>query len=383
LADKQVVRKEPSTGTRPKKGASSPETGRLSGHAGVALRRTYKIRLYTQIGFALVTAFTGWQFARFIAAAQRGDVPLPVRPPGVEGYLPITGLMGLLDWIYQGSLNFVHPAATVMLLTFVAMSLLLRRSFCSWVCPVGLISESMARLGQLILGRNLRAPRWLDIALRGLRYLLLGFFLWAILGMSASALREFIESPYNRVADIKMYLFFAKATMTTIVVLAALMIVSVFVNGAWCRYLCPYGALVGLFALLSPTKVRRDENYCIDCKQCDSVCMARLTVSKGINVGGVECTGCLDCLASCPAPPSLTVRVASRRSGVVRYALAVILLFVLAYGTAQFTGNWRNKISDSEYVRRVAEIDSPEYGHPGGRGYDPQQSESKDEASGR
>jgi polyferredoxin len=359
-----------SPGTRARRGESSPETGPLRGHAGVALRRTYRIRLFTQIGFALVSAFTGWQFARFIAAAQGGGLPLPVRPPGVEGYLPITGLMGLLDWIHRGSLNYIHPAATVLFITFVAMSLLLRRSFCSWVCPGGLISESLARLGQLLLGRNLRAPRWLDIVLRGFRYLLLGFFLWAILGMSAEALREFIESPYNRVADVKMYIFFAKASVTTIVVLAALSLASVLVNGAWCRYLCPYGALVGLFALVSPTKVRRDENHCIDCKQCDSACMARLNVSEGANVGGVECTGCLDCLASCPAPPALTVCFASRRTGLVSYALAVILIFVIAYGAAQLTGNWRNKISEGEYVRRISEIDSPEYGHPGSRGYD-------------
>jgi polyferredoxin len=356
---------------RPKADRPSPEKGWLRGHTGIALRRTYNVRLYTQLGFALASAFTGWQFARFIAAAQRVELPLPVRPPGVEGYLPITGLMGLLDWIYQGSLNYVHPAATVLLVTFVVMSLLMRRSFCSWVCPVGLISESLARLGQLILGRNLRTPRWLDIVLRGLRYLVLGFFLWAIFGMSAEALRQFIESPYNRVADIKMYLFFAEATVTTIVVLAGLVIASVIVNGAWCRYLCPYGALVGLVALASPAKVRRDESYCIDCKQCDSVCMARLSVSTGANVGGVECTGCLDCLASCPAPPSLTVRLASRRSGVVSYAVVAVMLFLIAYGAARLTGVWHNNIPEGEYVRRVAEIDSPEYGHPGGRGYDP------------
>lgn len=363
------IKTSPSKGLRPKKGAPSPERGPLRGHVGVALRRTYRLRLYTQIGFALVSIVTGWQFARFVAAAQRGDPALPVRPPGVEGYLPITGLMGLLDWIHQGSLNYIHPAATVLFITFVAMSLLLRRSFCSWVCPVGLVSESLARLGQLILGKNLRAPRKLDIALRFLRYLILGFFLWAILGMSAAALREFIESPYNRVADIKMYLFFAKISATSIAVIALLAVASVFVQGAWCRYLCPYGALVGLFAPASPAKVRRDERYCIDCKQCDSACMARLSVSQGVNVGGVECTGCMDCLASCPAPPALTVRISSRRAGVAHYAVAVIFLFLIAYGTARLTGNWRNQISDTEYVDRISKIDSPEYGHPGSRGY--------------
>ena len=50
------------------------------------------------------------------------DLPLPSRPPGVEGFLPISGLMGLLDWIYQGALNTIHPAATILFVLFLAMS---------------------------------------------------------------------------------------------------------------------------------------------------------------------------------------------------------------------------------------------------------------------
>jgi len=330
--------------------------------------RSYGARIAVQAAFTLASVSIGWQFAIFVAAAGRGDTPLPVRPPGVEAYLPITGLMGLVDWLRTGTLNRVHPAATVLLVTFLAMSLLLRRSFCGWVCPVGFLSESLARLGRRLTGRNYRLPRGLDLPLRGLRYLLLGFFLWAILGMSARELSAFIDSPYNRIADVKMYLFFADIGAVAAIVLAALALASVFVNGAWCRYLCPYGALVGLPAVLSPVAVSRNPEACTDCKSCDNACMARLSVSTGDRINSVECTGCLDCVASCPAPGALSARVRRWQIGAKAFAAAVVLFFVVSYAAARLTGHWRNDIGDTEYVRRIAEIDSPAYEHPGTRG---------------
>lgn len=344
-------------------------TGRLNGWferpAGIGRRKSYRIRLLVQLGFALASVMIGIQFAMFFGGARAGVEPLPARPPGAEAYLPITGLMGLLDWIYQGTLNRVHPAATVLLITFLITSVLLRRSFCSWLCPIGLLSESLARVGQRLFGRNFRLPRGADIALRGLRYALLGFFLWAIFGMSAAELRSFIDSPYNRVADIKMLLFFERIDVLALSVIGFLAAASVLVNGAWCRYLCPYGALLGLASFFSSTKIVRNESACIDCGRCDRACMARLPVSLSHGVGGVECTTCLDCLASCPSPQSLSVRTFSKPIRATSIAAVILLLFAGSYSISRLAGHWHNDISDGEYIRRVAEIDSPAYSHPG------------------
>ena len=57
-------------------------------------------------------------------------------------------------------------------------------------------------------GRNFRLPRWLDIALRSLKYILLGLFLYAVVSMSVPAIRAFLEGPYGIVADVKMLNFF-------------------------------------------------------------------------------------------------------------------------------------------------------------------------------
>ncbi|PYQ67630.1 MAG: 4Fe-4S binding protein, partial [Acidobacteria bacterium] len=318
-----------------------------------------------QGGFAFVCVLLGVQFARFVSAAQAGRTPLPHRPPGVEGFLPISGLMGLVDWARTGTLNAIHPAAAVLVLIGLATAILFRRSFCSWICPVGFVSESLARLGRRMLGRNFRIWKWLDVPLRGLKYLLMAFFLWAIFGMSAAALHDFLESPYNRLADLKMALFFTEMTAVGAWVLFIIAALSILYKGFWCRYLCPYGALLGLTSWLSPTRIERNPQTCIDCGLCDRVCMARLPVSKKIKVLSPECIGCMDCVAVCPIKDALRMKTAKRPLSLQAYAAAVLVLFFAGYFGARAFGVWDNKISDTEYVQRIQENRVDPYGHPG------------------
>ncbi len=337
----------------------------LFGLSGSKPHRSYRIRLLVQWLFSGICVLLGFQLSRFYMAAKAGELPLPQRPPGAEGFLPISGLMGILDWIYQGTLNRIHPAATILVLVILLMALLLRKSFCSWICPVGMMSEYLAKLGRKIFGRNFRPWKWLDWTLQSLKYLVLGFFLWGILEMSGAALQAFIESPYNKVADVKMGLFFLNLGQVGILVVVVLIVASIFVQGAWCRYLCPYGALLGLFSWISPVRVERDEDKCIDCSLCDKVCMARLPISKSTVVRSVECTGCVDCVAVCPVEDALALKVAGRRMSIPTYAAAILMLFVIGYSAARLTGQWANDISDEEYVHRIQNMDDPSYGHPG------------------
>jgi len=326
---------------------------RFGGHG----LKTYVLRVVVQGGFAILLLWLGVLFARFVGAIAAGESPLPERPPGAEGFLPISGFMGALDWLHQGELNDVHPAATVLFLLFTLIALLLRKAFCAWICPVGLLSESLARLGRRLFGRNFRPWAWVDVPLRSIKYLALGFFVWVIGTMSAEALQSFIRDDYNKVSDVKMYFFFADLSVTAGVVLALLAVGSLFVNGFWCRYLCPYGAWLGLFSWLSPVKIRREAEACTDCGQCSDVCMARLPVSSKMRITSVECTGCLDCLASCPVPDSLTVGTPRRRWDVRGFAAAVVLLFAACYVLARATGVWESGVDEREYFRLYPILD--------------------------
>jgi polyferredoxin len=340
-------------------------TSWLSGRTGRRSDRSFRIRLVIQALFALTCIALGVQFARFVRAASAGAVPLPARPAGVEAFLPISGLMGFLDWMYQGALNRIHPAATVLVMLALALALLFRKSFCSWVCPVGFGSELLARFGRWAFGRNFRPWRWLDVPLRSLKYVLLVFFLGSVLLMSDVALTAFIDSPYNRVADVKMGLFFVNLGAVATIVLGLLVLGSVFIQGLWCRYLCPYGALLGLFSWRSPARVTRQASACVDCGLCDRGCMARLPVSRLSSVARMECTGCLDCVAACPVPGALDVRMGRRRLSPLAYGVSVLAFFLAGYLGARTLGLWDNGISDVEYVQHIQDIPGPEYGHPG------------------
>lgn len=331
------------------------------------------LRTAVQLAFLLLVLWIGWDFHRFVAFHQTSSVPAvaaPDRPPGVEGFLPISGLMGVKDWIWNGTLNTIHPAAAVLLLVFIALSWLLRKSFCSWICPVGAVSEYLWKLGRMLFGRNLAAPRLLDLPLRSLKYLLVGFFLYAVLWtMDGQAVRAFIASPYNRVADVKMYEFFAHATSFTLKTLVFLGLCSLLVKNFWCRYLCPYGGLLGIFSRVGPTAVHRNETSCIDCGKCAVACPSYLPVDKRRRVGSAECTGCLDCVAVCPVTPALQIRTAGlgQTPSIGLFAAAVVMIFVMGVGIARFTGHWQNSVTAEEYHRRLKELDSPVYGHPGAR----------------
>jgi ferredoxin len=355
------------TTDRPESGLLAALPVWMQGTVGRKGFRTHRLRLLVQGSFALGCALLGIQFARFTRAAAAGDLPLPTRPPGVEGFLPISGMMGLLDWIYQGTLNRVHPAATMLFVLIVSVAFVARKSFCSWICPVGFLSESLARLGRRVFRRNFRPWKWLDIPLRGLKYVILLFFVYAVAKMSDAALQTFIQSPYNKVADVKMGLFFVRLGTVGGSVLLALAVLSILVNGAWCRYLCPYGALLGLIARFSPLRVERNADACIDCGLCDKACMARLPVSALASISSVECTGCIDCIASCPVPGALEVKAARRwRLSLPAYALTVVLIFLGGYAAARLAGLWESGLSDAEYSQRIQNLDRPEYGHPGG-----------------
>jgi polyferredoxin len=97
------------------------------------------------------------------------------RPAGVEGWLPIAGLMNLKYLLVTGRAPAVHPAAMFLLIGFLLMSVLMKKAFCGWLCPVGTFSEMLWKAGRKVFGRNFQVPRWLDRELRGLKYLLLGF----------------------------------------------------------------------------------------------------------------------------------------------------------------------------------------------------------------
>jgi polyferredoxin len=318
-----------------------------------------RLRRLAQAGFLLLVAAIGVQFYFFVESCLDLSRAAVSRPPGAAGFLPIAGLMGLRHWLSTGNLDAVQPSAAVLLLLAIVVSLALKKSFCSWICPVGTLSEWLWLLRGRLFKKWPRhgVPRWLDALLMAPKYLLLAFFSTFVLWKMAPAdLAAYIEGPYNRVADVRMLAFFLHPSTLTLAVLAALFALSFLVKNAWCRYLCPYGALLGLTSFLSPVKVRRVDTACTHCGACTRVCPMHLRVHQIGTVRSPECTGCLLCVDACPVPESLVVTsvpTADRRRIAWAAAALVLLLYLGGIALARLTGHWRNGIGWQEYERIV------------------------------
>jgi polyferredoxin len=283
--------------------------------------------------------------------------------------------MNLKYLLLTGRVPSIHPAAMFLFMAFLLISLLLKKAFCSWLCPVGTLSEYLWKLGRKIFGRNLRLPRWADIPLRSLKYLLLGFFAFVIGTMSAESLQSFMNTPYGLVADVKMLNFFRDMGETAAIVIALLILGSMLVMNFWCRYLCPYGALMGLLSLLSPVKIRRDANACLDCSKCARAFPAGLPVDRLTQIRSAECTACMECVAACPAQDALQFSLLPRRAAApaqrwVRRAIGPLALAgILAYiffGMilyAKTTSHWQTNLPQSVYMSLVPRVN--ELTHPG------------------
>ena len=334
-----------------------------------------KYRGLIQLFWFLVTILIGIQFYFFVSyfLNNQSGIYLP-RPPGVEGFLPISSLLSLRYLLETGELSRVHPAGLVILATILVISLILRKSFCGFMCPVGLISESLGSVSRKIFGRRLKLPGFLDYPLRSLKYLLLAFFVYALfIQMSPSAVEHFLNSPYNKVSDIKMLLFFTRISSLTFWVLGILAFVSLIYEGFWCRYLCPYGALLGILSFFSPTKIKRNKLSCIDCEKCSKVCPQRIKVHKITTVISDECFGCLACVDACPVKDTLDMKIGKRKISPRKYVIAAFIAFALPILAFKIIGYWNNNISLEEYKYHIENIDSPLYHHNRGQvpDYDP------------
>jgi polyferredoxin len=184
-----------------------------------------------------------------------------------------------------------------------------------------------------------------------------------------------MQAPYALVADVKMLNFFRYMGLTAALVIGAMVLLSFVIQNFWCRYLCPYGALMGLVSLLSPVKIRRDTGACIDCGKCAHACPSLLPVDKLVQIRSAECTACMACVAACSTQDALQLALPpwrntapaqrwTRRTAspmVVAALLACIFFGVTVYAKA--SGHWQTNLPRAVYLDLVPA--ARELSHPG------------------
>jgi len=328
-----------------------------------------KYRFYVQLAFGLLCLWIGVEMFLFIQYLESGGtIGFFNRPPGVDGFLPISSMMSFYLFLMTGELHLAHPAGVFIFFGIILMSLVVGKSFCSWLCPVGFLSELIGDFGQKIFKKKIKLPKFLDYPLRTLKYLMLGFLFYSVFFlMSTLAVKSFLDSPYNLVSDIKMYYFFADISGFSLIVITFLFLLSIPVRNFWCRYLCPYGALLGILNFLSPTKIKRNPVSCTDCGLCNKACPSFIKVDKVKTVLSDECTSCFNCIDACPVADTLDLKSVFpvKKKINKRYAaIGIVSIFLIVTGIGMFSGKWGNNISKEKYLMHYKNMNS--YGHPTG-----------------
>ncbi len=308
----------------------------------VRVRDVVTGRWFVKTAFFVFFVYACVQLFRFAAWA-RGTGPYVHRPEAAAGILPIGHFTSFFAWVRGGGWDTYLPAGLVIILGALALSLLLKRGFCGWICPVGTVWEAFAALGRKLLGRNFVLPHWLDVAGRAFRYVLTAAFMSFLIMVPVAEATGFRTLPYMWVADLKILGLMIQPIYILVILLVGA--VSMFIGPLWCRYLCPLGGLYSVVGMASPCTIERDPDLCIDCHKCSRSCHAFVKPEESKRLLAPECDGCMDCVKVCPVDGCLEAKAFSRvRIAPWVWPLLIVGLWLAIWGTAKLTGNWDSPI---------------------------------------
>jgi|GEM_PF-42353 len=266
---------------------------------------------------------------------------------------PFGGVVTLYNLITVGTLiQKIHASSVILLGLVLVLAILFGPVFCGWVCPLGSAQEWVGRLGRKIFKKkhNHFIPHKLDKWLRYLRFIVL---VWVVFVTARSATLLFANvDPYHA-----LFTFWTKeAALPAVIILGVTLIASLFIERPWCKYLCPYGALLGLFNKIRIFKIRRQPATCISCNRCSQVCPMNIDVAKQDKVTDFQCISCYECTSerACPVADTVDMALASRKAaakkprGKAPVWLAAVLILVVIFGgigVTVLTGDW---VTESE-----------------------------------
>ncbi|MBR0207602.1 MAG: 4Fe-4S binding protein [Oscillospiraceae bacterium] len=214
--------------------------------------------------------------------------------PGAVGACPIGSLQSFL-----GSRPVRIPYYIVGLLVF--FGALLGRAVCGFLCPFGFLQELLHRIP---FPKKIKGFRG-DGVLRRLKYVILALLVVLPLFFALTPFFCKYLCPAGTLAGVLLALadkavrpllgglFAWKAAL--LVAIAAL---SLLIWRPFCKYLCPLGAVYGLFNRFALFRGELDADKCVRCGKCASAC--RMGVEPTAHVNSAECIRCGDCARACP-----------------------------------------------------------------------------------
>jgi len=219
----------------------------------------------------------------------------------VETYCPFGGLEGLLSLVTHHQFTCATGERNLILfIALLVLTLLSRRVFCSWICPVGTLSEGIFRLRKRRRTPAAISRKW-DRRLRLIRLPVLLIILFLTF-MTGELIFRGVD-PYYVLFSIHGH----DVQWWSYIVIGFIVAGIVAVPMAWCRYLCPLGVALWPFSRIGLIRLKRT-GACIQCGKCDDACPWGIDVSRAETITSGECTLCLECTRVCPVKDALELR---------------------------------------------------------------------------
>lgn len=272
------------------KQAAGAEAVRLKGWFGA--HKWLLLRRISQLSILALFLLSPWLAAKYEFWLAKGNLASSL----ILDTVPLTDPYVLLQSLLAGQ----WPVATAVIGALIVLAFYLLvsgRVYCSWVCPINIVTDSAAWLRSRL---GLKGSATLD---RRTRYWILGFTLLLAL-FTGSIVWELV----NPVSMVYRGLVFGMG-IAWLVVLAIFLLDLLVSRHAWCGNLCPVGAFYGLLghvSLLRVSAAKREQ--CDDCMDCFVVCPEAQVIKqplKGENKGigpvitSGQCTNCGRCIDVC------------------------------------------------------------------------------------
>lgn len=271
--------------------------------------------------------------------------------PNAHVFCPFGGLETLYKFLAGGGyIKKIFPATMILFVVVVVLTIVLNRAFCGWICPLGTLQSLFDRIGRFFKIKKVQVPPNVEKYLSYIKYAILVvalYFTWRI--------GDLVYGPYDPWAAYthiaggfgELYDEFLIGSIFLLVGLIG----SLWLPNNFCRYFCPMGAFLSIFSKLSPTRIHRNQETCINCKKCDKVCPAQIEISTKPNVSSTQCLACGDCINTCPVDKTLfhSIRGKLPLRWLV-YGIAVIAIFFVPVFVTKHLGVWKTNFATAQEV---------------------------------
>ena len=300
--------------------------------------RVQRQRGWIQLGFFVLVAL----IATTNGLKEIGiELPLFIGNASLHAICPFGGVVTFWNLVTDGILiKKIHDSSVILASLGVLLALLFGPVLCGWICPFGTVQEWVGKLGKKIWKKryNTFIPRKLDFYLRFLRY---GVLAWVVYMTSVSGTLIFqTVDPYYALFNF----WRSEVSAIGLLVLAVVLVLSLFVERPFCKYACPYGAFLGLFNRIRIFTIRRKPHTCISCNACTRTCPMNIEVAQAEDIRNHQCISCMKCTSEDACPVANTVLLSSeklKKQVKTRYlGIFAVLILLGGIGLSLLVGIW-------------------------------------------